>query len=670
MRRRETHQYHTIKCSLSGVLINPSHTQGLIESRCRAVSEMSVNAYHLCREMIETLLAEEERRTTTITTTPPSNNFPQWPDFRRVNVFVQMMTKGVNVRRLTRPTPAIEWTWSNGFVQPPSPKRHCYDYSTIKYAATTFQTAFLNNLHLNFISRQRKAIREHLHHSTGRVASDAEIYALQTMINGWEYRGRAFNADHLAQMKTDNAVFVERHRRHLPVTPTSLFLPGKSDTVPLIRYYHFLRNDCPRLKNLLLVPRTKIKMHHATFDAVGIKGLCRDAGYNIPPPPQPSSSKDCDGDIMDREGWSLIFDMKKLATMKSASSPWVFDRSVTTDGVACSVRFRLTTTALSPETNPPVTTQERHVPNRCKRVKTNSPKRVSVVPDEATTNNANNTDCIEIEGKRIIGIDPGRKNVAFCVELDPTTHKIVKRSRLSSGQYYCDSGHNQRKKRVMKWLAAKDHKVAIDALANTTTFEDYRRSYMEHHQVIWDTRTTKKIRREKFRVWCLRQRTLDRFVSKVLGKESRLPSTHVAYGSASFSTSRPREKYTPPSMVIIRKFRSRVGKANLTLVDEWNTSRVCHRCYTPLSKVGIASTNVDTGEEKTLYLRGLRRCSAQRNDCPIGGAFVDRDSNAATNIAIKFLRSTSVASNVTVPYLLCRGNRIFGSPYGPFIVHQ
>ena len=138
------------------------------------------------------------------------------------------------------------------------------------------------------------------------------------------------------------------------------------------------------------------------------------------------------------------------------------------------------------------------------------------------------------------------------------------------------------------------------------------------------------------------------------------------------------------------------------MVDEWNTSKVCHRCNQGLSLVKPirkdqlekdnendkeVNRNDNENEEventkkkrrKVDYpLRGLLHCSSQsKNDyynnnnnhpsnedkkeniastgentpptsspppppafCPIGGMFVNRDSNAATNIALKFISS-------------------------------
>ena len=49
---------------------------------------------------------------------------------------------------------------------------------------------------------------------------------------------------------------------------------------------------------------------------------------------------------------------------------------------------------------------------------------------------------------------------------------------------------------------------------------------------------------------------------------------------------------------------------------------------------------------KMKTLRGLQRCCSEKSnninnaECPIGGAFIDRDSNAATNIALKYIWKT------------------------------
>ena len=115
----------------------------------------------------------------------------------------------------------------------------------------------------------------------------------------------------------------------------------------------------------------------------------------------------------------------------------------------------------------------------------------------------------------------------------------------------------------------------------------------------------------------------------------------------------------------------RAGSTNFSVVDEWNTSKVCHRCFQPLMKVKVPvkekrpklqeeeppppndeeqdpegeenGTKRKASKKMMITLRGLQRCCSGKSnkinnvDCPIGGAFIDRDSNAATNIALKYI---------------------------------
>ena len=97
---------------------------------------------------------------------------------------------------------------------------------------------------------------------------------------------------------------------------------------------------------------------------------------------------------------------------------------------------------------------------------------------------------------------------------------------------------------------------------------------------------------------------------------------------------------------------------SFSLVNEWNTSKICHRCREPLQEVMIKKKKKredddDDDKERWVISRGLRRCqsdalqtrensglshySSSRVICPIGGKLINRDSNAAANIAIKLI---------------------------------
>ena len=167
-------------------------------------------------------------------------------------------------------------------------------------------------------------------------------------------------------------------------------------------------------------------------------------------------------------------------------------------------------------------------------------------------------------------------------------------------------------------------------------------------------------------MYCLGKKTLDKFVNRVIGDTQNLGPFHLAFGGAEFSITGRGEHYASPYLKLRKLMQKRAGPTNFSFVDEWNTSKVCHRCFQPLMKVKMpvkekppkleeereksppksnAQQNGDTRRKapKMMTVRGLQRCGSRKSnkiynaECPIGGAFIDRDSNAATNIALKYI---------------------------------
>ena len=92
-KRNIKYLFKTVKCSLNSILLNPSLSQNLIERRCLAVSQMTLKAYHVCRIMIDKLLALEKN----VADKPnfSSTEIP-WPDFNQQTVFYQLFCIGCN----------------------------------------------------------------------------------------------------------------------------------------------------------------------------------------------------------------------------------------------------------------------------------------------------------------------------------------------------------------------------------------------------------------------------------------------------------------------------------------------------------------------------------------------------------------------------------------------
>ena len=121
------------------------------------------------------------------------------------------------------------------------------------------------------------------------------------------------------------------------------------------------------------------------------------------------------------------------------------------------------------------------------------------------TNNNNNDNSLNFQNdidnnKRIIGIDPGRKNIAYCVELDPKTKKIIKKTKLTAKQYYCDSGFIRYKKKVQIWLSEEKYKRINEGLSKAIleedSFQKYLKVYVENFDIIWESKSCKKVEKE------------------------------------------------------------------------------------------------------------------------------------------------------------------------------
>ena len=199
-------------------------------------------------------------------------------------------------------------------------------------------------------------------------------------------------------------------------------------------------------------------------------------------------------------------------------------------------------------------------------------------------------------GKRIIGIDPGCKNKVYCVELHPVTRKVVKKFALPSTQYYYVT--NLKRKMEKKSLMKKRD--------NSLSFNDYLENYKEAFDKIWDINNSNNSEDER----------LNYFVDKLLGDIKNSP-VYVAFGSGG-----DHEIH----LKIAKLIKQKIGKENFSYVNEWNTSKVCHRCLQPLAIVEVRQ-NYNTIDR-------LLVCCSEAS-CPIRGLIVNRDSNAAINIAQK-----------------------------------
>ena len=304
--------YKHVKCKLKYILLDNKDLVSVIEKRCFAVSRMAVKASLFCNLMIEMLIEKE---------------IEEWPDFSDPSIFTSMFIIGNNKRGLKKPIPAIEKTWEKykNVLQENAKhiSRYSYDISMIECCAKTYQESFFKNLRSNFALVQRKALGQYLK----EFYKYSTVYALQCIINNWDYKGQRLSSEQLERLKSTHWHCIEKHRRYFPEDNTIDI--HKLKPKEILEYFNFLKWEYKNFESIKLVPVNEIKAHYVNFDCVGVKGLCSDIAFNM---------KSIESnDQLKKEGWYNVFNLEKINNL--ASSEWTFDRCIATDGVACSIRY-------------------------------------------------------------------------------------------------------------------------------------------------------------------------------------------------------------------------------------------------------------------------------------------------------------------------------------------
>ena len=121
---------------------------------------------------------------------------------------------------------------------------------------------------------------------------------------------------------------------------------------------------------------------------------------------------------------------------------------------------------------------------------------------------------------RVIGIDPGRRNIAFAAEKNPQTGRVTTH-RLTRGEYYAKSGMVTAKRKTASWMKEiESEQKKYSKVHVKTTFSEnwtlFLRNYISVYEELWTGKTGKKWGRSRLRVYCLKQRTVDTFVNRIL----------------------------------------------------------------------------------------------------------------------------------------------------------
>lgn len=395
----------------------------------------------------------------------------------------------------------------------------------------------------------------------------------------------------------------------------------KDNLQTVLRYYFHILQKIEKFKPNLLkkqkeqkrfsfAPIHKIKRHFIKIDTMGLLSLMDGASLiKKELRPTKKNSKQTFFYESRDDHWGSTFKTDKIKTNKHK-----FSRLIETDGVSACIHFR--------HLKPPKSEKDEVVSK--KKAKTKKLENLTRV--------------INAGAERVIAIDPGRVNILYAVE--KLLNGSILKYRLTRGLYYSSSGINDRIKKTKGWQKSIEAEENLFSLvsprcSSSVQLNEFLENYIGVYDKLWQEKLMKKRARTSFRVYCLRQKTLDSFYQSMC-KEGEIRPV-VAYGAARFNPTGPGEIAVPTTAVAKRCCRH----YRTTMIDEYCTTQVCRNCDSRLHPVNERIEGV------VKSARGLKWCSS--TIC--NSRFLDRDKNAALNILHCYRNPESRTQNMNRIYI-------------------
>lgn len=274
--------------------------------------------------------------------------------------------------------------------------------------------------------------------------------------------------------------------------------------------------------------------------------------------------------------------------------------------------------------------------------------------------------CLPQEGTRLVGIDPGRRDMIAAVSNENDKFKIsTKGFRQDTGTKKSAEITNSLLKRTrVGQVSLYQALQTLPCRRDYTLWKSYLDQLLPLLDTIIKTYQVRRLRRRRFWIYKQRDKIIDKICHKITSKKT---DVLVAFGNA--NTCHSGFGYAPAALGRLRHRLSRVHRVKVELIDEYNTSKFCHLCHGALKEIKVShsvqkiqdSPSLQKKRDRHHFKRtpggnytekphGLRYCSSCRN--PQGApTFHHRDFNSANNILDIYI---SLARDQTRPLVFRR----------------
>ena len=492
-----------------------------------------------------------------------------------LDIFIRLFERGQNniYKNLHLKTEMeIDNIWDNYFFyfQYPAGTRYPLDQFTINEAARIFKKTIIRHFRNNLTHLQKLVINAYL--DKMKLEKNCQLVNnLLKYMNNKNYR----------HYKSTNKI-VKEHEHflhfHAYLTPKESNLISK-----YLIYYRFIKETyILNTQEILsfIIPQRDIKIHHAAIDTSVVEGLCKQAKIHY--------RRNYYVNFADDEIWSLLFDFGRIIRKKGISNEeakkWKFDHYISTDGVSCIVRFY------------------KYI-NRDNHNKIN--QQIYDKDNQII--------------KSVIGIDPGVCNIMTCVELDLESKRIINKKKLTQRKYLKASGIKKFNQQINFWIRRNPlYNGAMQDLNYSSNIYEYIMNYSLNYSTIWYFISNRKIRENKYKIYQMKNKIFDDFAKSIIKNRKDIK---IACGKNVASASNKNA---------LEAIKRQVGNEKVSMIDEYNTSKVCHECFNMLDKSGSYDKRGIFIERHDQFICSNKACS---------NYIINRDYNAAINMVNKVILS-------------------------------
>ena len=235
------------------------------------------------------------------------------------------------------------------------------------------------------------------------------------------------------------------------------------------------------------------------------------------------------------------------------------------------------------------------------------------------------------QNKKIVGIDPGKSDIIYCIDENRETFRYTANQRRfeTGAKKYRKYMYENKKRQVINGKTVIEHETQLGKTGSKTCdlekFQEYIMNKTDVNDQLFEYYRLSKTRKFKLNRYFNTERSESNMVNNFKKKYGSPDQTIIAFGDHT-QGQRQMRGLEPTKDIGMRRLLRKHGYG-VYLVNEFRTSKLCHKCKCDTEKFQHEFSKKPKTFGMSLLVHGLIRC--KNGKC---GIKWNRDYNASLNI--------------------------------------